>query len=128
MPWQRRLLLACGIISLGLGLIGIPLPLLPTTPFLLLSAWCFARSSERFYQWLLNHRYFGKSIRNYRMKGGVSLGVKIGAITLLWLTILFSVIFVVNLWWVRGLLLAIAIGVTIHIWALKTIRAEENEA
>ncbi|MEE4177016.1 MAG: YbaN family protein [Bacteroides sp.] len=119
--------MAGGIVSLALGLLGIPLPLLPTTPFLLLSAWFFARSSERFYQWLLNHRYFGKNIRNYRNKGGVSLGVKIWAIALLWTTILFSVICVVSQWWVRGILLVIAIGVTIHIGLLKTIRSGQHE-
>lgn len=111
---------------MALGLLGIPLPLLPTTPFLLLSAWLFARSSERFYQWLLNHRYFGKSIRNYRLKGGVSAGVKLWAITLLWLTILFSVLFVVNQWWIRALLLATALGVSIHIGSLKTIRSDKE--
>lgn len=121
-PWQRYLFMAGGIIAFGLGMLGIPLPLLPTTPFLLLSAWFFARSSERFYTWLINHRYFGKTIRNYREKGGVALGVKIWAIALLWITIGISATFAINSWWVRGLLLVIAIGVTIHISSLKTIK------
>jgi uncharacterized protein len=120
-PWQRNLFIASGSISLALGLLGIPLPLLPTTPFLLLSAWFFARSSERFYYWLINHRHFGKAIRNYREKGGVDRKVKIWAILLLWITIGISAAFAINNCWVRGLLLVIAIGVTIHISFLKTI-------
>jgi uncharacterized protein len=121
-PGLRVVYLVAGSISLGLGILGIPLPLLPTTPFLLLSAWLFARSSKRFYWWLINHRYFGETIRNYREKGGVRSRVKIGAISLLWITIGISAVFVVELWWVRGLLLAIAIGVTWHIHSLKTLK------
>ncbi|MBW6497815.1 MAG: YbaN family protein [Bacteroidales bacterium] len=103
-------------------MLGIPLPLLPTTPFLLLSAWLYARSSKRFYFWLINHRYFGKTIRNYREKGGVALNIKIWAIALLWITITLSATLAVGNWWVRVLLLVIAIGVTIHISSLKTIK------
>ncbi len=120
-PIQRYLLIIAGTISLGLGLLGIPLPLLPTTPFLLLSAWCFARSSERFYRWLILHPYFGEYIRNYREKGGVTLKVKIFTIALLWVTISSSAIWAVDLWWVRGLLFLIAVGVTTHIASLKTL-------
>jgi uncharacterized protein len=121
-PVQRVLYLVAGSLSLGLGVLGIPLPLLPTTPFLLLSAWLFARSSERFYLWLINHRYFGTTIRNYRDKGGVKARVKTGAIALLWVTISISAIWAVQLWWVRGVLLVIAIGVTWHIASLKTLK------
>jgi hypothetical protein len=120
-PLQRGFYLVAGSLSLGLGILGIPLPLLPTTPFLLLSAWLFARSSERFYRWLLTHRYFGEIIRNYREQGGIRRGVKTGAIALLWVTITLSALLVVGLWWVRGLLLLIAIGVTWHIASLKTL-------
>lgn len=121
-PVRRTLYLVAGTISLGLGVLGIPLPLLPTTPFLLLSAWLYARSSERFYLWLINHRYFGPTIRNYREKGGVRAGVKAGAIALLWVTISISAIWAVQLWWVRGVLLVIAIGVTWHIASLRTLK------
>lgn len=123
-PWQRNLFIAGGLISLALGLLGIPLPLLPTTPFLLLSAWFFARSSERFYHWLIHHRHFGKAIRNYREKGGVDRKVKIWAISLLWISIGLSAVFAVNNCWVRVLLLVIAIGVSIHINSLKTIEPD----
>jgi len=120
-PVQRFLLMVAGSLALGLGLLGIPLPLLPTTPFLLLSAYCYARSSERFYYWLINHRYLGEHIRNYRDHRGTTAQVKKGSIALLWITISISAVFAVTLTWVRLLLLAIAIGVTIHISSLKTL-------
>lgn len=120
-PVHRFLLITAGTFALGLGLLGIPLPLLPTTPFLLLSAYCYARSSERFYYWLINHRYLGRHIRNYRDYRGTTAQIKKGSIALLWITISLSAIFAVSLLWVRLLLLAIAIGVTIHISSLKTL-------
>ncbi|MBE0638543.1 MAG: YbaN family protein [Bacteroidales bacterium] len=121
-PFKKALLVTGGVVSLALGLIGIPVPMLPTTPFLLLSAYLFARSSQRLYKWLIYHRYFGKYIRDYREKRGVPMKVKIGSIALLWATILFSAFWVVDLVWVRLLLIVVAIGVTSHILCLKTIR------
>jgi uncharacterized protein len=121
-PARKALLVAGGIIALTLGILGIPLPLLPTTPFLLLSAYLFSRSSPRLYNWLIYHRIFGKYIRDYREKRGVPLEVKIGTLLLLWVTISLSAFLAVELWWVRGLLFAVAIGVTAHILCLKTIR------
>ena len=118
---MRYVYLWLGVISLGLGLLGIPLPLLPTTPFLLLAAWLFAKSSRRYYHWLMHHKYLGPYIKNYREKGGVTRKIKISSITLLWVTITLSALFAVELWWVRGLLFAIALGVTYHIARLKTI-------
>lgn len=125
-PVRKYLMISGGVVSLALGLIGIPVPMLPTTPFLLLSAFLFARSSARWYNWLINHRFFGKYIRDYREKRGVPLLVKIGAISLLWATILFSAFFVVELLWVRILLIVIALGVTSHILCLRTIKKPEH--
>ncbi len=125
-PIQRFLLIMAGTLSLGLGILGIPLPLLPTTPFLLLSAYLYARSSERFYYWLINHRYFGRHIRNYRDHGGTTARVKAVAISMLWVTISISAIFAVTQLWVRLLLLAIAIGVTIHIASLRTLSKKQG--
>jgi len=110
-----------GSISIALGIIGIFLPLLPTTPFLLLSAFLFARSSPRLYEWLMNHKVFGKYIRNYREDKSIPLNVKLVAILMLWASILFSMFRVVNdKWWLQLLLFIIATGVTIHILSLKT--------
>lgn len=118
----KGLLIAGGSLSVALGVIGIFFPVLPTTPFLLLAAFCYARSSERFYHWLLNNRWFGAYIRNYREGRGIPLTEKILAISSLWLTIGFSVLFVVQVMWVKLLLLAIAVGVTIHLVRIKTLR------
>ncbi len=121
----RSLLLIIGTLSVALGILGIFLPILPTTPFLLLAAYCYARSSERFYQWLINNRWFGEYIRNYREGRGMQLRDKIVTLTVLWLTIGFTVAFAVSAWWGRLALVGIASGVTIYIIRLKT-RKDEN--
>ena len=118
----RYLLIIAGTIFLGFGIIGIFLPVLPTTPFLLLTAACYARSSKRFYDWLMNNKWFGTYIKNYREGRGVPLKFKIFTISLLWITILVSVFFVINNYWVKIILILIAIGVTIHILTIKTYK------
>ena len=118
----RGMLIAAGSLFVGLAVLGIFLPLLPTTPFLLLAAACYARSSKRFYNWLLNNRWFGNYIKNYREKKGVPLRVKLLSISLLWITILFSVAFVVDIFLVRIILILIASCVTIHILRIRTLR------
>ncbi len=111
----RFILIFLGTISLGLGIIGVFLPLLPTTPFLLLSAACYVRSSKRFYNWLMNNKLLGKYIKNYLDGKGIPLKVKIYAISLLWFTILLSIYFFINNYLVELILVVIAICVTIHI-------------
>ena len=76
-PWIRLLLIIAGTVSVGLGIIGMFIPLLPTTPFLLLAAACYARSSQRLYHWLLYNKWFGKYIRNYLQRKGIPLKLKI---------------------------------------------------
>jgi len=120
----RILLLGLGHVSVGLGVIGIFLPLLPTTPFLLLAAWCYSRSSERFHTWLLTNRWFGDYIRNYQEGKGIPLRTKIYALSLLWATILLSVVLIIDSLLVRVLLLGIAAGVSVHIIGIKTFREE----
>jgi len=119
----RGVLIAAGSLFVGLAVLGIFLPLLPTTPFLLLAAACYARSSKRFYNWLLNNRWFGNYIKNYREKKGVPLRVKLLSISLLWITILFSVAFVVDIFLVRIILILIAVSVTVHILRIRTLRS-----
>ena len=118
----RWILIIAGTIFLGFGIIGIFLPILPTTPFLLLSAACYARSSQRFYNWLMNNKWFGNYIKNYREGRGIPLKFKILTISLLWLTILTSIYFVINNFLIEMILIIIAIGVTIHILTIKTYR------
>jgi uncharacterized membrane protein YbaN (DUF454 family) len=124
---MRILLIILGTVSLGMGIAGIFLPLLPTTPFLLMTAWCYAKSSVRLHEWLLNHRIFGQYIKDYILHRSIPLKAKIVSLVLLWGTILYSVFFVVDKrLWLQIVLLAIAIGVTIHLVRLKTRRQHRN--
>ncbi len=118
----RILLVAGGTACVGLGFVGMFLPVLPTTPFLLLAAACYARSSRRFYNWLMNNRWFGTMLRNYREGRGLPLKQKITTLLLLWLTIGGTAVFAVTSFWIRLLLLAVAVGVTIHLLKIKTFR------
>jgi len=121
----RRLLIIAGTFFVGSGIIGIFIPLLPTTPFLLLAAVCYARSSKRFYNWLLNNRWFGIYIKNYLERKGVPLKVKIQTISILWITIITSCVIISNLLvWI--ILVLIAIGVTIHVLTIRTFK-KNNE-
>ena len=120
---RRWLLIACGMLCVAVGVIGIFVPLLPTTSPLLLAAFCFARSSPRFYHWLLHNRVFGSYIKNYREGRGMPLRSKVVTLGLLWLTIGFSIIYIAP-WWIKVLLLLIAVGVSIHILWIKTYRPE----
>lgn len=119
-------LITGGSACVALGVVGMFLPVLPTTPFLLLAAVCYARSSQRLYHWLLTNRWFGAYIRNYREGRGISRSHKTAVLLLLWLTIGSSAVFAVQLWWVRLLLIGIAIGVTIHILKIPTCRPEDG--
>lgn len=123
--WVRILLVSIGTVSTFLGILGVLLPILPTTPFLLLAAACYARSSQRFYHWLMHNRYFGKFVRNYSQRRAVSLRVKFLTIALLWTSIGCSIAFAVEILFVRILLILIASGVTAHILTLRTLQRYE---
>ena len=111
----KILLRIAGTISLTLGILGIFLPILPTTPFLLLTAYCYFRSAPDWHKRLLENKHLGPYIKNFQENKCIPLRVKIYSITTLWLTISISAIFFVSILWVKVLLFAIAIGVTIHI-------------
>jgi uncharacterized protein len=115
----RWLLIAVGVLAVALGTVGIVVPILPTTPFLLLAAACFVRSSDRLYRWLTTHPLFGKFIRDYREHRAIPLRVKVPVLLLLWLTIGISIVWVAEALWLRLLLGAIAAGVTIHLVSLR---------
>jgi uncharacterized membrane protein YbaN (DUF454 family) len=123
---KRKLLIGAGTLSTGLGIIGIFIPILPTTPFLLLAAACYMRSSERFYQWLINNRVFGAYVRNYIEGRGMPVRIKIFTILLLWLTIGLSIIFGVQNIVIRIVLICIAVGVTAHISLIKRRKVEDT--
>ncbi len=118
----RAVLVVCGTLCLVLGLVGVFVPGLPTTPFLLLAAVCYARGSERLYRALLEHRFLGTYIARFRDGHGMSRGHKAVAITLLWLTMGTTVVVVFQHHLVRAVLLLVAVGVTIFLLRLKTFR------
>jgi uncharacterized membrane protein YbaN (DUF454 family) len=114
----RSALTITGLVSTGLAVLGIFLPLLPTVPLLLLAAACFARSSERFHSWLLQHPHLGPMIRGYLEGQGIPLRSKIFSISLLWLTISVSVLLLTTPLWVKITLLVIGSAVTIYLLRL----------
>ncbi len=118
----RWILIIAGTFLVGIGILGIFLPVLPTTIFFILAAACYARSSEKFYMWLMHNRYFGKYIRNYRMGNGMTISSKIVTITFLWITILISAFYMTDNFYVRIVLILIAVLVTIHLLWIKTYK------
>ncbi len=118
----RITLIVSGFITLFLGILGIVLPLLPTTPFLLLSAACFVRSSDRLYHWLITNKWFGKYIRDFREKRGIPLKAKVIGVTVLWVSMLSSAFFFVDLWVIRVLMILIGAFFTYVMLSFKTLR------
>ena len=123
----RVLLVACGTLSVALGVLGAFLPVLPTTPFLLLAAVCYARGSQRCHRWLLTNRWCGRYIRDWREGYGIPLRQKVVTLALLWLTLGYAAGWVVPTWWGRLLLLGVAVGVTVHLVRMKTARRGGRE-
>ena len=111
-----------GSVSLALGIMGVFLPVLPTTPFLLLSAALYMRSSQRLYDWLMSHKHLGAYIRNFREHKALPLRVKVVSVTMVWATLLYCAVFVAQEWWMSLLFIAIALGVTIHILSYRTLK------
>jgi uncharacterized membrane protein YbaN (DUF454 family) len=120
---RRTLFLVAGSASLATGVVGIVVPVLPTTPFLILAAFCYARSSRRCYRWLVTNRVFGRYINDYLCGRGVSWKVKVGAILFLWAVIILTAVFFVEQLWLRVVLFAVAAGVTIHVVMIKGLQA-----
>jgi hypothetical protein len=118
----RLVLIALGFIFVGLGILGAFLPLLPTTPFLLLAAACFARSSKKFYNWLLNHKVFGTYIKNYREHRAITLRGKIISLVVMWLVMGYTAFFAISDLLISSVVILIGLGVTRHILSLKTIK------
>lgn len=128
----QLMLWSAGTLSLTLGAVGVFVPVMPTTPFLLLSAACFARSSPRMHHWLHANRLFGEHLRRYRAGLGLPLHSVIITLVLLWLSLGTSAFLLVppRLEGVRWLLLLVGLGVTIHLVRLprRATRRVEAEA
>ena len=118
------LLVAAGGFCLILGTLGIVLPLLPTTPFVLLALWCFSRSSERFHLWLVNHRYFGQVLSDWEQHKGLTAVHKRRAYAVVVVSFSFS-IYMVPVWWLKLLLVGIGSAVIWHIYHMNTVPAHD---
>ena len=123
-PLQKWIYIALGSISLGVGVLGIFLPLLPTTVFMLIAAACYARSSDRLYNWLLNHKVFGPYIKNWREHRAITRRTKIVILVVLWSTLAFSAFVAAKLLLVQIVLLIVGLGVTLFILNVKTMSAD----
>ncbi len=121
----RVLLMVAGTVCLCLGALGIFLPILPTTPFLLLAAACYMRSSERLHKWLINNRWFGEYIKNYQAGRGIPKKTKIVALAFMWIAILYSTFFVVDEFLIAQIvLLLVAAGVSVHLIRLPNFKRQ----
>lgn len=116
-----------GSVSLVLGITGVFLPLLPTTPFLLLACFCYLRSSKKMYDWLINHKIFGSYIYGYLTYKAVPRKTKIGALIFLWSTLIISMI-LLDSPHIRIFLAVVGIGVTFHLATLKTMTHQDLQA
>ena len=118
--FKKYFYLISGVLLVAIGIIGIFLPVLPTTIFLILASACFVKGSPRANEWLRNHKILGIYLKNYQDKSGLTIKAKVFNIALLWIMILSSAYFFTEELFIRLLLLAIAIAVTIHLLMVKT--------
>lgn len=118
---RRLTLLVTGSLSLGLGIVGMFVPLLPTTCFLLGAAWCFGKSSPTLHRWMLTNRIFGRYLRDYKAGLGFPASVKVSSLVVMWGTMLLTVVLMPRLW-LGGILLVIGGAVTWHLVTLPTKR------
>jgi len=121
----KLILIILGFLSLGLGILGLFVPILPTTPFLLLSAYLFSKSSRKMYIWINSNRVFGKYIKRYIEGLGIPLKTKILSISTLWITISISVYFFVHNFWLGILQILIAIAVSYHLLSKPTFKNKD---
>ncbi|WP_141732147.1 YbaN family protein [Oligoflexus tunisiensis] len=111
----RYAMVSLAMLFLVLGFIGVFIPIMPTMPFVLLAAVCFARSSPRFYNWLMNHQWFGPSLRDWKTTGGIRRKVKILAITVLVISMTPTIVFIIPIMGVKILLAVIGLLVAAFI-------------
>lgn len=119
---MKILLTALGLLSLGLGVLGIFLPVLPTTPLLLLAAALFLRGNRNLYDWLMDHPELGPYIRNFMEHKAIPLRVKVISVSLVWITLINCAIFVAEHWAFRLFFILLATAITVHILSYKTMK------
>ena len=123
---KRYFLMAVGWLSIVLGVVGIFLPILPTTPFILLAAWCFARSSDRFHQWLRNHPRLGLIVRSWEDGQGLPRKVRNRVLILLWFSLLSSSLIIGRIW-AAATLLCIGSCVTWYLMSLPLLEDSDDD-
>lgn len=123
---KRIILIIIGWLAVVLATLGVVLPLLPTTPFLLLAAWCFARSSPRFHHWLLYRSWFGSYIRHWQDHHALPPGAKPRALIFIVLTFAVS-LYLVNILWVRLLLLVMMCALLFFMWRMPVIDEKQQK-
>lgn len=124
---KRLLMIIAGTAFLILGAVGVFVPVLPTTPFLLLTAFFYLRGSARLHAWLIYHRLFGDYIYNYVHFRAIKKRTKIGTIVFLWAMLILSAVLIANPY-VAAVLCAVGIGVTVHLLKLKTLTEQQLAA
>lgn len=123
-PAKKAILVAAGSLCIGLAVLGLFLPLLPTTPFLLLASACYVRSSERLHGWLMGNRVLGAYIRNFQERRGITLRAKVTTVVLLWLPLLYS-IYRLELFWLEVVLVLMGLTWSVLIFRMKTLKEGE---
>ena len=125
MNWAKKaVLVAAGSLCLALAVLGVFLPLLPTTPFLLLASACYVRSSERLHGWLMGNRVLGGYIRGFKERRGIPLRARVTTVVLLWLPLAYS-IYRLDLLWLELLLLLMGVTWSVLILRMKAVRGGE---
>lgn len=121
---KRIIYIIVGTLSLILGTIGIFLPLLPTTPLWLLTCWCYIHSSEKLYNRVMSNRYFGGYIKDYVVHKAIPMRTKVSVLSVMWLSTILTSIFVIDIVWVKVVLVFISLAVSWHIIVFPTKRSE----
>ncbi len=122
----KPVLIVIGSICVILGFIGMFLPVLPTTPFLLLAAACFLKSSQKLYDKLVENKYLGSYIKDYYEERGIPLHAKVLALSTLWPSLIFSMVFFIDFFWARVAVTIIGILVSLYLLSLKTKRIDKR--
>ena len=118
---MRGVYIVVGTIALIIGAIGLFLPVIPTTPLVILAAACYYRGSDRLHNWILSSRWFGETVKNYQAGRGLTRDTKVRAISMMWAMILVSAWFFVSNLFVRVAMIGVAMGVTVYLVRLPTL-------
>ncbi len=122
---KKIIYLLIGSVSLVLGAIGLFLPLLPTTPFWLLTCWCYLRSSDRLYKRVMANPYFGTYMEDYMLHKSISMRAKVVSLSVMWLSTFLTSLFLIDQLWIKIGLFLISIGVTWHIVSFPTKKSDD---